>query len=651
MQLPASFLVIALVAQTQETITVTATRTPAPLGDTAASVAVISQQTLATTAAATIDDALRQVPGFTLFRRSGSATANPTSQGVSLRGIGASGASRAVVLDDGIPLNDAFGGWIYWGRIPRAAVDRIEVLRGGASDLYGSAAMGGVVQFVRRAAAPSAIVIDASAGSQRTALSSVFASTQRGEWSGSVAGDFYNTAGYVLVQPDQRGTVDQPADSWHNAIDATLARHFGETDRLFLRASHYRESRDNGTPMQTNDTTTRQLAAGGDAVAGGGALLLRAYATDQDYAQTFSAIAANRNSERLTVDQKVPSRSAGATMQWSRAINLRQSIVAGAEARRVTGESDETQVAATGAITHAVAGGRQRDGSLFLQDIIAATPRLAVTAALRFDTWRNFDAHRNGAPLADRSDSAWSPRLSVLYHAADRLSLTASAYRAFRAPTLNELYRGFRLGNVLTLANENLGAERMTAVEAGVRVESSDRRRAIRATLFSMNTTDTIANVTLSTTPSLITRQRQNLGSSRSRGVELEGETRIVSSVHVAAGYLFSDATVSGGSRVPQVPRHQATMQLTTDVARATFALQGRWSTSQFDDDLNQLLLRSYTVVDAFVSHPLYDRLTLTFTAENIFNRRIEVSATPVVSLGQPRAGRVGVRYRFAGRK
>ena len=207
-----------------------------------------------------------------MFRRSGSATANPTSQGVSLRGIGASGASRAVVLDDGIPLNDAFGGWIYWGRIPRAAVDRIEVLRGGASDLYGSAAMGGVVQFVRRASAPSSVVIDASAGSQRTALSSIFASAQRGEWS-NVAGDFYTTAGYVLVDREQRGIVDQAADSKHNAVDATVARRFGETDRLFLRASHYRERRDNGTPMQTNDTTTRQLAAGGDAVAGGGTLL------------------------------------------------------------------------------------------------------------------------------------------------------------------------------------------------------------------------------------------------------------------------------------------------------------------------------------------------------------------------------------------
>src|SRR6266545_1990015 len=134
----AMFFAALLIAQTSETITVTATRTETRIADTPSSVVVLSQKTLETTAAATIDDALRQVPGFTLFRRTGSRVANPTSQGVSLRGIGASGASRALVVDNGIPLNDPFGGWVYWGRIPRLALDRVEILRGGASDLYGS---------------------------------------------------------------------------------------------------------------------------------------------------------------------------------------------------------------------------------------------------------------------------------------------------------------------------------------------------------------------------------------------------------------------------------------------------------------------------------------------------------------------------------
>ena len=131
-------------------VTVTATRTDTRLDETAASIVVLGQKDLETTAALTLDDSLRQVPGFSLFRRSGSRTANPTTQGVSLRGLGASGASRAVVLADGIPLNDPFGGWVYWDRVPRVSVAEVEVLRGSASHLYGSAALGGVVNIVTK---------------------------------------------------------------------------------------------------------------------------------------------------------------------------------------------------------------------------------------------------------------------------------------------------------------------------------------------------------------------------------------------------------------------------------------------------------------------------------------------------------------------
>src|SRR5687767_5717098 len=155
-----------LLAQMSETITVTATRTETRVADTPASVFVLSEEVLAATAAPTIDDALRQVAGFTLFRRSGSRVANPTAQGVTLRGVGASGASRALVLDDGVPLNDPFGGWVYWGRVPMSSLDRAEVLRGGASDLYGSSAMGGVIQFIRRRS--DGLRADLSAGSHQT---------------------------------------------------------------------------------------------------------------------------------------------------------------------------------------------------------------------------------------------------------------------------------------------------------------------------------------------------------------------------------------------------------------------------------------------------------------------------------------------------
>jgi outer membrane receptor protein involved in Fe transport len=622
-----------------ETIVVTATQTKTRLSDTPTSVVVISREALQTTAASTTDDALRQVPGFTLFRRSGSRSANPTSQGVSLRGVSASGASRALVLDDGIPLNDPFGGWIYWGRVPRVAIDRIEVVRGGASDLYGSGAMGGVVQFIRRS--NDDVAFESSAGNEGTGTASLFAAMKRGDWSGSIDADFLTTSGYILVQPSQRGIVDVEADTRHTTLDAAI-RHAGS----FLRLSHYAESRNNGTPLQINDTSIRQLAAGTDIHTGAGSLLLRGYDSDQDYHQTFSAIAPDRNGERLTVDQRVPSSGRGGSLQWLSTIG-RNLIVAGGDARQVKGASDELQFAAVnGKITHADVSGRQRNTAAYVEDVATLSPRATLSAGIRFDSWRNFDAQRNGAPLADRSDDAWSPRFTLLVHASDRLTFTASAYKAFRAPTLNELYRNFRVGNVQTLANESLGAEHLSAIELGV------RSGPLRLTTFSMSTDDTIANVTLSTTPALITRQRQNLGSSRSRGAELDFEQRLSTKWRFSAGYLFCDAAVTSGDlagkRLPQVPRNTATMQLAFTPPRGSAGIQARWSSMQFDDDVNQFPLRSYAVADLFASYPIAPRFDATVAIENATNRRVEVSATPVLTLGTPRTVRVGIRYGLA---
>jgi len=589
----AAFVLAQLVS---ESITVTATRTETRIADTPASVVVLSKETLDQTAAPTTDDALRQVAGFTLFRRAGSRVANPTTQGVTLRGAGASGASRALVLDDGVPLNDPFGGWVYWGRVPRAALDRVEVLRGGGSDLYGSAAMGGVVQFIRRKSA--GVSVDVSAGSEQTATATLFAAAKHF----TLAADGLTTDGFVLVRSDQRGAVDVAADSRHATLDLTARNNVA-----FLRSSYYRESRGNGTPLQVNDTTIRQLAAGADI----GALLLRAYGSEQDYFQTFSTVAADRSSEHLTLEQSVPSRALGGSAQWTRAVRDRHVLVAGLDLRTVRGTSDELR-----GETRAAAGGRQRTAALYVEDLFVVTPKLTVTSGLRADYWSN--------------ETQLNPRVSVLWR-----SFSASAYTAFRAPTLNELYRGFRVGNIDTLPNAELKAENFTGFELG------GRARNARVTLFWSALTNTIANVTIA--PNV--RERRNLGRTWSRGIELDADWQLARDLRASAGFLFVDATVREGElrgkRVPQVPHNQLTAQLQW----RTVGVQTRWSASQFDDDRNELPLAGYFVADVFASHPLTRGVDVTVALENIFNEDIEVNASPVVTLGQPRAWRVGLRY------
>ena len=664
-------------AAVAQQVTVTATRTPTLLSQTSADVRVLTQREMATTAALTLDGTLSEIPGFTLFRRTGSRTANPTTQGVSLRGVGASGASRALVLVNDIPLNDPFGSWVYWDRVPREAVGRVEVVRGGGSDLYGSDAMGGVVNIITRKPTRSEFSLDTSYGNENTPDASFWSSLQYGLWRMAFDGEAFNTDGYILVAPQDRGKVDTRAGSEHEVGDATLERTLKSHGRAFVEASYFRETRANGTPLTYNRTHIRQLALGTDWVsARAGSFSFRGYGGPQVFDQTFSAVAPGRNSESLTRSQRVPAQQLGVEFQWTRPVGMKQTLVAGLDGQEVRGSSNELGFF-NGRMTSALgAGGRQRTIGVFGEDLIRLTPRWQFTAAVRFDHWRNYDALSTSKPLSspgpttvinfpERTQSAFSPRLGILYRVTSNVSLVASAYRAFRAPTLNELYRGFRVGDVVTQANSELRAEHLTGAEAGAQFSAFHQKLTGRGTFFWSDVTDPIANVTLSVEPNLITRQRQNLGRTRSRGVDLDTTLHLTRTFELTSGYEFVAATVLSfpanpvlvGLEIPQVPRNTFTFQaLYSDPSaasrwrRLTLGLQGRFVGNQFDDDLNQLPLGKFFTLDAFLSRRVWHDTEAYVAVENIFDERYTVERTPVPELGPPILFRVGFRVNIGNR-
>lgn len=667
----ASLEIVLVPAPLSSEMTVTAERTETRVSDTAASVAVLSTEDLATTAALTVDDALRQVPGFSLLRRSGSRTANPTSQGVSFRGVGPSGASRAVVLSDGIPINDPFGGWVYWGRVPREAINRIEVVQGGASSLYGTDALGGVVNLITREPREPALSFEASYGNQQTPDVSFFTGGSLFQWGARLSAEAFHTDGYVLVDDAERGRVDTKAGAEHETLDLTVERLISDKGRIFVRGSIFDESRENGTPLQTNNTYIRQVSFGTDLhSARAGSFNARAFALTEIYNQDFSSIAADRNSEALTRSQRVPAQEVGFTTQWSRAAGSVQTIVAGLDYREVRGASDELGFTA-GKLTIGVgAGGRERTLGVFAEDIIRIAPRWLLTLGGRGDHWRNYDALSTSRPFPartpvtvtkfpDRTENAFSPRVALLHKLTENVSLVVSGYRAFRAPTLNELYRSFRVGNVLTQANVNLRAERLTGGEAGISASAFDKKLNMRGTFFWSEIVRPVANVTLSATPALITRQRQNLGRTRSRGVDIEAEARITNTLSVSGGYQFLDATVIRfpantsleGLLIPQVSRHLMTFQMRYSNPRVlTFAIQGRASGTQFDDDQNLFALDPYFTLDAFASRRLGKGVEAFGALENLTGERYDIGRTPVRTIGPPLLARIGVRFQLGSR-
>jgi outer membrane receptor protein involved in Fe transport len=641
----------------RDEVTVAANAREEGVGESLASVAVLTPRELQATAAPALDDALRQVPGFTLFRRLGGRWANPTTQGPTLRALGGSGAARALVLDDGVPLNDPFGGWVYWGRVPRTSLDQVEVLRGGGSHLYGSGALAGVIQLVRPRAETRKVALELSGGTQRTWDAAGFFRGTQGGWSIDVASAAFTTAGYVLVSPADRGPIDRPARSRHLTEELTLAYDWAGGTRTFARGSNFREPRRNGTPLQTNDTEIQQLVLGFDRPRPSGGLSVRAHVGSQIYDQAFSAVAADRESEQPSRTQRVEADSKGVALRFTRRDRSRRAFGLGLDAEHVAGLNIETPPG-TNAVPQSTDGRQDRRGAFL--DLSLPVGPAALSGGVRHDRWSN-GADRavgDGAPTAlpERSARAWSPRGGLSLRLGPRVALNASAYRAFRAPTLNELYRTFRVGDVVTEANASLDAERLSGREAGVVLSLG--ALSLRVQAFRLVATDTVANVTLRAVPGLITRQRQNLGRIRSEGVEADAELRGGPFV-LAVGLLSADAEVTSfaadptleGKDLPQVPRQQITLQARFEPSSGPrLAVQARTSTSQFDDDRSQFRLASMRTVDATLTVPLHGTLEAFLAGENLLNQRYEVGRTPLLTIGPPRSVRVGLRVRVDAR-
>lgn len=665
--LPLHLEIVLPFATRQDRVVVTATRVASRLGDLPGSAVSLNSEDLSVTPALTMDDKLRQIPGFSLFRRSSSRTANPTTLGVSLSGVGASGASRALVLEDGVPLNDPFGGWVYWDRIPQQSLVGVEMVRRGESSLYGGDALSGVIQFLTRQPQGPEASLEISYGSENTPDLSFWTGTRVGRWDVSLATELFHTDGFVLVPDSVRGAVDTPANSEDGVLDFTAGYRLGNHGRIFGRGSYFTEARHNGTPIQTNDTELGNGVVGVDAPLGvSGSISARVYGGAQSYDQNFSSIAAGRASESLTDEQHVPSQQAGGFVFVTHAAGWRQTFGIGASADEVIGSSHENFFSAGTHTAFQTSGGRQRTVAVYGEDIFRISHKWTVTASMRFDDWRNFDAATVRTPLAipapptttpfaDRTDTAFSPRLSVLYRVNSAVDFTASVYRSFRSPTLNELYRSFRMGNVLTQPNANLNAERLTGGEAGASVRGFREKLILRGNFFWNDVSDPIENVTLTTTPALITRQRQNLGSTRSIGMELDAEARLNKHLEFSGGYQYVAATVRSfpanpalvGLDLPEVPRNQFTV-----AARywhpSSFVLSvlGRFVGRQFDDDQNQFVLPRYFALDLLASRSVGHGVEIFAAFENLFDQRYEVALTPTPMLGPPIQVRGGLRYR-----
>ena len=655
-----------------EQVTVTAYRTPLGTLESPVTTRGLSASALSTTASITMDGQVRQLPGVELFRRSSSLVSNPTSQGISLRGLGSTAASRTLVTEDDVPLNDALGGWIHWEEQPELSIDRIEVMRGGASDLYGSSAIGGVINVMAIRPKDTQAVVRSSYGGLETYDASGLLETRLGPWGLLASGGTIGTDGFIQEAPYQRGPVDT-ASNMHGQNGLIDAERDSGPLRLFVRGSIFNEARANGTPFQQNGTRLWRYATGADWQGPHNeSAILRLYGSTQHYRQTFSSISnaptpANPTcsyhcGEIPTKLSLAPDNELGGVAGWNQPIGADILVIAGADVHDVRVWDREQSYGPAAALTNL--SDHQRDSAGYAE-MMWTHRAWTATASGRLDWFQNYDTHLvvwNGSawvpapiqpPTSD--ETLFDPRLGVSRKFGNHWALSATGFRAFRAPSPSELYRSTQVGNKLTLANGSLLSERATGWETGV--ASEWHWGTVRTSYFDTEVNRPIVAVTTNPNSSPILLKRENLGQIESRGVGIDFEVAPQRWLAVDGGYQYAHAVVSRGTQdlgnwIPEVARNMATLNLRAFQPRiGTLTLQGRVSGIQYDDDANQYLLHSFFRLDAYGSHEFGSHVEVFAAGENLFDRSIEVSKTPTTTLATPRVARAGLQLRLAGAK
>ncbi|MBX9617081.1 MAG: TonB-dependent receptor [Caulobacteraceae bacterium] len=662
-------------------VVVTAARLPPAAGDAAFSVIRLDPDRL--DRATRLDEALATVPAVSLFRRTSSLAANPTTQGISLRSIAPSGAGRTLVTLDGVPLNDPFGGWVIWSQVAPESLSGLDIIRGAGAAPYGAGALTGVIQLRERDQQGGALDLSGGAyGGQRLAAATTL-SAGRFALTGTVQRELSD--GYVPVRGPAAGAVDTPLDlaTLSGALRADVA--LDGATALSLRAAAWEEDRGSGLAGARSSASGQSYAATVARTPSAGRIGWRAqvWRRESDFANKSVAVAAGRATTTPANDQ-----FATPAEGWGANVALRRVAVAvgggrlewelGADARFNEGETRELFRFMAGAFTRdRVAGGETSVVGAYGEGSWTRGPWL-VAGGLRLDGWENADGRRlerdRAAGLAtldetdpNRSGEVVSARLAARRDLGGGFAGRAAAYSGFRPATLNELHRPFRVGNDLTEANAGLVPETLQGVEGGLAWDGE--ASTLGVTVFWNRIEDAIVNVTIGAGPGTfpragfvpaggVLRQRQNAGTIEATGIEVTATHRIGERLSFDAALSLTDAEVDGGTsaaqltglRPAQAPEWAVSAGADWQATdRLGLIVRVRHEGDRFEDDLNSRVLEAATTVDGRAEYAIRDGVMVYLAADNLFDAEVAVSETGdgVEGYGPPRTVRAGLSLRW----
>jgi iron complex outermembrane recepter protein len=634
-------------------VVVTATRKESLVEDVPASVTIIDAEELRKSPLRNVDDVLRSVAGVDVW---GNNVDPLGHRAVTVRGIGGgSSQERTLILINGIPVNDTWSGQVVWNQIPKEDVERIEVVRGPSSSLYGGSAMGGVVNIISRSpvGAPVGFLGKGSYGEFNTwsAYGNVCGRSKNDKLGYYVSGKKTVSDGFIAELKDGEKYETESDFDLDNVL-GQLYWFIDDSSFLTLSGSYYREERGKGFPFANLDpgqiikgnVTYRRRAPHGIS------WLVSLYGHDEEQTHEDDDWAHTRLDRVNTYEKPFY----GAMVQPSLYLADWNTITLGAEFKysEATHKSTYEIIPPSRPYPRETeTNGKQYYTGVYAQDeIFLLHGRFVVIPGARYDWWKSFDGSYADTdppagvqPETDYGEKEWqsfNPKLGVVYHLSDNTSLRGSVGRGYRAPSPVELYATMSYGGTTIVeGNPDLDPESIFSYEIGVTQKFGDCLDT-RLTLYRSTVDDLIDTRTVEVIdrepprPDVYIMQKDNIAEVRSQGVELELYYLITREWYGFLNYTYNDSEITEDDSNPAIignalshsPHNKFNIGMTYDNPRLfTGTIQGRFVDHSFADNENTEELGSYWTFDMRLLRQIGKQVAIGFDIENIFDVEYDI--------------------------
>ncbi len=628
-------------------VSVSASRSRLQSKDIPQSVSVINAEDLAASPYSNAEDIIRSIPGAHNFRHSGLHT-NGIVSPIDMRGVG---KNRVLILVDGVPQNDNFNNsiaWVAWGHIPKEAIERIEILRGPSSTLYGSEGLGGVINIItKKPGEKRATSIQVKGGNAKTFGGNAFYSQQIKKFGFLLSGGYEDTEGFYMVEDPE----DYEIKRWRKKgqVFGKLFYDFSNRSKLEFSALYFDQDAGQGREYFHQELMLNQYNLKYSHLFNNFRLRSTAYLNLAN--KTAFQDNAKDNFTSLNREEKFKNMySTGADAEILFFKWQALDITLGNSYKYINFDYDVDYI---GSERDAGALGEQQHISPFLfTDIKLFDNTLFFNLGFRYDyiqtsNARNWDTQASaGKPAYDSTYNAteagsFSPKFGITWHPDSKTTIRASAGKGFKMPSLFELYKVHvrQGGAYYRLANPDLKPENIQSWDMGVERKLSDNLMA-KVSFYQSLATDYIGDRLLDSAnfaggkKTRYEYKLDNISEVKIHGLEVETQWSPLKHTSFNANYTYNVSEIIEdsenqslkGNYLPNNPRHSGHLianYLNPGIINASLGVNV--FAKIFYDNENTLDEDFYYTIDLSLSRKFINRLTVYIKGENILNNQYPI--------------------------